>query len=253
MLQLPGGPAFSPFRISKLLERVRQVAAGVTALNARYIHFVELEQDLNPGQQQVLEQLLGGKTSEGPEAGHRFWVVPRIGTISPWSSKATDIAHNCGLANVARIERGVRFDLEAEGTLDEETLEPLLAMLHDRMTDSVLTRAEDAEALFSHAEPSPLLRVDILQGGREAMLAADRELGLALSGDEIDYLLDSFTALGRNPTDVELMMFAQANSEHCRHKIFNASWVIDGKPQDTSLFNMIRASHKASPDGVLSA
>ncbi len=255
MLQLAGAPAFSPFRIRKLLERARQIAAGVTVLDARYIHFVELEQDLTPAELQVLEQLLGGASSTQQDSAHRFWVVPRLGTISPWSSKATDIAHHCGLVNVARIERGICFDLKLEdgAVLDEGVLTSLLALLHDRMTESVLTRAEDAEALFSHAEPAPLTCVDILQGGREALLAADSALGLALSGDEIDYLLDSFTALGRNPTDVELMMFAQANSEHCRHKIFNASWVIDGKPQDTSLFNMIRATYRASPDGVLSA
>ncbi|TCK17420.1 phosphoribosylformylglycinamidine synthase [Thiogranum longum] len=255
MLQLAGAPAFSSFRIRKLLERVQQIAAGVTGLEAHYVHFVEPEQDLTPAEWQVLEQLLGGADPSVRQAAHRFWVVPRIGTISPWSSKATDIAHNCGLLNVSRIERGISFDLglEAGVTLDGDTLESLLAILHDRMTESVLTRAEDAEALFSHAEPAPLSRVDILQGGRDALLAADRSLGLALSGDEIDYLVESFIALGRNPTDVELMMFAQANSEHCRHKIFNASWVIDGKPQDTTLFNMIRATHRASPDGVLSA
>ena len=255
MLQLAGAPAFSSFRIRKLLDRVQQVAAGVTGMSACYVHFVELEQDLTPDELRVLEQLLGATAAGDRALSHSFWVVPRLGTISPWSSKATDIAHNCGLLNVARIERGIRFDLETAAgvTLSGDTLESLQAVLHDRMTESVLPRAEDAEALFSHAEPAPLTRVDVLQGGREALLAADRELGLALSGDEIDYLVDSFTALGRNPTDVELMMFAQANSEHCRHKIFNASWIIDGKPQDTSLFNMIRATHRASPEGVLSA
>ncbi len=255
MLQLAGAPAFSPFRIRKLLERARRAVPGVAGLAAHYVHFVELEQDLSGAERQVLDQLLGTVPDPGGTGAQRFWVVPRLGTISPWSSKATDIAHNCGLLKVARIERGIRFDLElGDGAaLDAEALDALLPLLHDRMTESVLTRAEDAEALFSHAEPAPMATVDVLQGGREALLAADRELGLALSPDEIDYLLDSFTALGRNPTDVELMMFAQANSEHCRHKIFNASWVIDGKPQDTSLFNMIRVTHRANPEGVLSA
>ncbi len=253
MLQLAGAPAFSPFRQRKLLERIQQLAAEVSSLDARYVHFVELEQDLTAAQQQVLEQLLGGESASDHQATHTFWVVPRIGTISPWSSKATDIARNCGLVNVRRIERGMRFDLEGSRALDEAILESLLPLLHDRMTESVLTRAEDAESLFNHANPAPLACVDILQGGRDALLAADNALGLALSDDEIDYLVDCFITLGRNPTDVELMMFAQANSEHCRHKIFNASWVIDGKPQETSLFNMIRATHRASPEGVLSA
>ncbi len=256
MLQLAGAPAFSSFRIRKLLERVRRIAAGVTGLEAHYVHFVEQDQDLTPSELQVLEQLLGGADPCARRAAaHRFWVVPRIGTISPWSSKATDIAHNCGLVNVVRIERGICFDLDLdEGvTPDGDVLESLQTALHDRMTESVLTRVDDAEALFSHAEPAPLARVDVLQGGRDALLVADKALGLALSADEIDYLADSFTSLGRNPTDVELMMFAQANSEHCRHKIFNASWVIDGKPQETSLFDMIRATYRASPGGVLSA
>ncbi len=253
MLQLAGAPAFSPFRQRKLLERIQRLVAEVHSLDARYVHFVELEQELTSAQRQVLEQLLGGVSTSDHEAACSFWVVPRIGTISPWSSKATDIAHNCGLVNVRRIERGIRFDLEVSHALDTATLEALLPLLHDRMTESVLNRAEDAESLFSHANPAPLACVDILQGGRDALLAADKTLGLALSDDEIDYLLDCFITLGRNPTDVELMMFAQANSEHCRHKIFNASWVIDGKPQETSLFNMIRATHRASPEGVLSA
>ncbi len=255
MLQLAGAPAFSPFRIRKLLERIRRFVDGVRGIEARYVHFVELEQDLSNAERKMLEQLLGGGSVAAGSSTHRLWVVPRIGTISPWSSKATDIAHNCGLVKIARIERGICFDVDLdEGVvLEDAAMESLLALLHDRMTESVLTRAEDAEALFSHAEPAPLTCVDILQGGRDALLAADRKLGLALSPDEIDYLVDSFTALGRNPTDVELMMFAQANSEHCRHKIFNASWIIDGKPQDTSLFNMIRATHRANPEGVLSA
>ncbi|VAW76305.1 Phosphoribosylformylglycinamidine synthase, synthetase subunit / Phosphoribosylformylglycinamidine synthase, glutamine amidotransferase subunit [hydrothermal vent metagenome] len=253
MLQYAGAPAFSSFRLRKLLERVQQVVAGITRVDARYVHFVELEQTLDAHQKPLLGQLLGEVSVTSSKATHQFWVVPRLGTISPWSSKATDIAHNCGLANVARIERGICFGLETESVLGDAALEQVMALLHDRMTESVLNHIEDAEVLFSHARPAPLASVDILQGGREALSAADRELGLALSSDEIDYLLDSFTALDRNPTDVELMMFAQANSEHCRHKIFNASWVIDGKPQDTSLFNMIRATHRASPEGVLSA
>jgi len=256
MLQLPGAPAFSNFRIQKLFERIQKNVPAITGLEAHFVYFVEVEEELGGDQSAVLRQLLGcGHESSDEEVQHAFWVVPRIGTISPWSSKATDIAHNCGLSSVRRIERGIRFALTvgSESQLDDADLDRVHALLHDRMTESVLTAAEDAQLIFQQAEPAPFISVDVLQGGRDALLRANGELGLALSEDEIDYLVDSFTGLGRNPTDVELMMFAQANSEHCRHKIFNANWVIDGQEQDTSLFNMIRASHRASPEGVLSA
>ncbi|HHJ12856.1 MAG TPA: phosphoribosylformylglycinamidine synthase [Gammaproteobacteria bacterium] len=256
MLLLAGKSACSAFRLRKLLGRIQALSPQVHGLRARYVHFVALEQRLDETAREILHALLEYDGQEaGSEGSHSFWVVPRIGTISPWSSKATDIAHNCGLAAVGRIERGIRYDLDVVpgATLSGPVLEDILGVLHDRMTESVLSSAGDAEALFRHAEPAPLQTVDVLGGGREALQVADRELGLALSPDEIDYLLESFTALGRNPTDVELMMFAQANSEHCRHKIFNASWVIDGKPQEQTLFGMIRASHQASPEGVLSA
>ena len=255
MLQLPGAPAFSDFRLDKLLQRLQQAVSQVADVAVHYEYFVELEQTLDALAQTVLQQLLGEGVPAGDAPGYRCWVVPRIGTISPWSSKATDIAHNCGLQGVARIERGLRFDITLTGGAqpDSAAVAALQALVHDRMTETVLNSAGDAERLFSHAEPAPLLSVDILQGGRDALAMANRDMGLALSDDEVDYLIESFTALGRNPTDVELMMFAQANSEHCRHKIFNASWVIDGHAQDTTLFNMIRASYKASPDGILSA
>jgi phosphoribosylformylglycinamidine synthase len=255
MLQIPGAPAFSSFRLQKLLERVRHEIRSIVGLNAHFVHFVELEQGLSEAQRAVLGQLLTPYVAPPGEAQHSFWVVPRLGTISPWSSKATDIAHNCGLSSVRRIERGTRFDLlvASGGELGESALERVLDLLHDRMTESVLGSVEDAQLLFRQSEPAPLVVVDVLQGGREALERANRGLGLALSSDEVDYLLESFTGLGRNPTDVELMMFAQANSEHCRHKIFNASWVIDGVERDTTLFNMIRASHRASPEGILSA
>jgi len=255
MLQLPGSPAFSNFRIQKLFERIQKNVPAITGLEAHFVYFVELEEELGGDQSAVLRQLLGCGNEPSEEAQHAFWVVPRIGTISPWSSKATDIAHNCGLSSVRRIERGIRFALTvgSESQLEDAELDNVHALLHDRMTESVLTAAEDAQLIFQQAEPAPFISVDVLQGGRDALLRANGELGLALSEDEIDYLVDSFTGLGRNPTDVELMMFAQANSEHCRHKIFNANWVIDGQEQDTSLFDMIRASHRASPEGVLSA
>lgn len=258
MLQLPGAPAFSTFRIRKLAERIRQVVPQLEGLSARFVHLVDLEAELDPAQGDILNRLLETADSAAaePAAGAlSLWVVPRIGTISPWSSKATDIAHNCGLLSVSRIERGIRFDLMlgAGAELRGQALQAVEDLLHDRMTESILTSIEDAAALFLQADPAPLVTVDILGQGRIALEVANRELGLALSADEIDYLYESFTALGRDPTDVELMMFAQANSEHCRHKIFNANWIIDGREQDTTLFNMIRASYRASPDGVLSA
>jgi phosphoribosylformylglycinamidine synthase len=199
--------------------------------------------------------------SDDPSAEQRhlvseptFLIIPRPGTLSPWSSKATDIAHNCGLQHhVRRIERGIAWYLESAASLNADELAALKPLLHDRMTEAVLAPDDDPAILFAHAEPAPLTLVEVLSRGRPALNTANRELGLALSEDEIDYLLDSFTRLERNPTDVELMMFAQANSEHCRHKIFNADWIIDGVKQDRSLFAMIRNTHECHPDDVLSA
>ena len=257
MLQLTGGPAFSSFRSHKLLQKIQSLVPDVQAFNATFIHFVDLEQSLNDDQTELLNKLLEytGYIPALLNAQHSFWVVPRLGTISPWSTKATDIIHNCGLNRVHRLERGIRFDISLHATdaLNDQAIQKLLPVLHDRMTESVLLNVDDAQLLFVQAEPAPLASVDILGGGRAALVLANSSMGLALSGDEIDYLVENFSALRRNPTDIELMMFAQANSEHCRHKIFNASWIIDGVEQDTSLFNMIRASHRASPDGVLSA
>ena len=255
MLLLPGAPVFSAFRLGKLRERIQRAVSQVEDISAHYVHLVDLEEKLGERELDTLKQLLGEAVTPADAADYQCWVVPRIGTISPWSSKATDIAHNCGLLDVRRIERGIRFDvrLAAGAALDAVAVDRIHDRVHDRMTESVLENATDTGELFAQADPAPLVSVDILQGGRAALVVANRELGLALSDDEIDYLIDSFNALDRNPTDVELMMFAQANSEHCRHKIFNASWIIDGQEQDTTLFNMIRASYKASPDGILSA
>ncbi len=257
MLQLTGGPAFSSFRSHKLLQKIQSLVPDVQAFNATFIHFVDLEQSLNDDQTELLSKLLEytGSIPALLNSQHSFWIVPRLGTISPWSTKATDIIHNCGLNRVHRLERGIRFDISLHATdaLNDQAIQKLLPVLHDRMTESVLLNADDAQLLFVQAEPAPLASVDILGGGRAALELANSSMGLALSADEIDYLIENFSALRRNPTDIELMMFAQANSEHCRHKIFNASWIIDGVEQDTSLFNMIRASHRASPDGVLSA
>ncbi|MBK1734130.1 phosphoribosylformylglycinamidine synthase [Halorhodospira abdelmalekii] len=199
-----------------------------------------------------------GELLGGVSGGTEVWVVPRPGTVTPWSSKATDIAHNCGLTAVARIERGIHYRLlfdcgETEESLARAELEAIYAALYDPLIEIPLREPQQAEALFAARTPAPLRVIDLLGGGRQALLDADRELGLALAADEIDYLVASYQALGRNPHDIELMMFAQANSEHCRHKIFNAEWIIDGEKQPRSLFAMIRHSYESRPDGVLSA
>ncbi|MAM56055.1 MAG: phosphoribosylformylglycinamidine synthase [Salinicola sp.] len=258
MLELQGAPALSAFRHAKLLADLRAVVPEVESLNAHYVHFVDHHDELDTEARQVLERLLGhGQGSEpGRDAsteGYLFLVVPRIGTISPWSSKATDIAHNCGLESVARIERGIAYRVALKSAPAPDSYEALVARLHDRMTETVLFDSSDAAKLFSHHRPTPLATVDVIQGGRPALADANGKLGLALADDEIDYLVEAFRELGRNPTDVELMMFAQANSEHCRHKIFNADWVIDGEPQTHSLFKMIKNTFECSSDKVLSA
>ncbi len=251
VLKLRGAAAFSATRLARLLETARQAVPALTKLAAEHWYFVECDGDLNAAEMARLKDLLGVPAQlpaepAGPSA-QLLLVTPRLGTISPWSSKATDIAHNCGFGQVRRIERGTAF--HAIGG-DRQAL---AARLHDRMTESVLAGVDEAESLFRHVAPQPLSSVDLLAGGRVALVAANADLGLALSDDEIDYLVDNFTKIGRNPTDVELMMFAQANSEHCRHKIFNASWTVDGLEQPLSLFGMIRESHKAHPQGTVVA
>jgi phosphoribosylformylglycinamidine synthase len=256
MLQLTGPPALSAFRIAKLLERLRSLEPAVTELDARFMHFIELAQPLAPHERAILGQLLsyGPRLPEAadPHTGERLLVVPRAGTISPWSSKATDIARVCGLTQVRRIERGIAYRVLAEPALGERRLQRVAPVLFDRMTEEVLLDAAQAARLFEHAPPRPATRIS-LAGGRASLQEADQRLGLALSSDEMEYLLASFARLKRDPTDVELMMFAQANSEHCRHKIFNARWIIDGHPREESLFDMIRFTHAVSPAGVLSA
>ncbi|MBK1619763.1 phosphoribosylformylglycinamidine synthase [Lamprobacter modestohalophilus] len=307
---LRGAPALSDFRLSKLKARLRAAGLPECRLAAEFVHFVDLTRTLEADEEAVLTRLLrygpaaeaalglaaesssaiaqgdlagggqplaedasrsGGESS--PAEGSLLLVVPRPGTISPWSSKATDIAQHCGLNAVRRLERGTAYrlrpismdthldadaDLDANvdvaiDTLDEAALARAAALLHDRMTEIVLRDPTEAECLFAQAEPRPLAQVALLAEGRLALDRANSELGLALSADEIDYLAERFTALGRDPTDVELMMFAQANSEHCRHKIFNADWIIDGEPQPQSLFAMIRNTTACSPDRVRSA
>ena len=252
MLELRGAPALSTFRQTKILNKLQQVLPQVSGVYAEFMHFAELTAELAGNERQVLERILryGPKVDVQEPAGELFLVIPRFGTISPWSSKATDIAHNCGLGSVKRLERGIAYYVEGISAADRAAA---AAVLHDRMVEVVLDNTAAAAGLFSHAEPAPLSTVDILGGGRKALVAADKALGLALAEDEVDYLVTNYQALGRNPTDVELMMFAQANSEHCRHKIFNASWTIDGEEQDKSLFQMIKNTYQCYNDNILSA
>ncbi|MDO6512931.1 MULTISPECIES: phosphoribosylformylglycinamidine synthase [unclassified Neptuniibacter] len=255
MLALRGAPALSAFRHEKLLSGIQSKVPAVTGLYAEFMHFSDQSQALSENQQQVLERILryGPKAEAQDPSGKLFLVVPRPGTISPWSSKATDIAHNCGLTSVKRLERGIAYYVSTSSDLSDTDFDLVKSELFDRMVEAVLPSIDDAASLFIEESPKPLTVVDILSGGRDALVTANAELGLALADDEIDYLVDSFIELKRNPTDVELMMFAQANSEHCRHKIFNASWDIDGEAQDKSLFAMIRNTNELGGENVLSA
>ena len=249
-----GSAALSAFRLDKLRAALQAVAPEVSLLDTRFCYFSAWQGAVQDAA--LLNKVLGLDGTECALAGAQgVLVVPRLGTISPWSTKASDIARHCGLNEVERIERGVVYYLRAAAPLDEAALRRAASVLHDRMTESVWLGevAEAAGLIFQHHAPQPLATVDVLQGGKAALEAANREMGLALSPDEIDYLVDNFGKLQRNPTDVELMMFAQANSEHCRHKIFNADWVIDGEEQPLSLFNMIRNTHKLNPEGTVVA
>ncbi len=255
---ISGSPVYSAFRLQRLQQQLSGLLDDDVTIAAHYLHFVDYVEQISPRELEILQQIL----TYGRESDHYHLddhglliVAPRSGTISPWSTKATDIAHNCGLQCVERIERGVAFNLLINGAeADDAALAVAAGMLHDRMTESTfMTATEALQQMFTHAQPQPYRSVDVLQGGQGALQQANVEWGLALSDDEIDYLLESFVALGRNPNDIELMMFAQANSEHCRHKIFNADWVIDGVTQPRTLFSMIRHTTSQSPDGVLSA
>lgn len=257
MLIVPGAAALSEFRIEKLLTTLRADIPGLQALSAQFVHLADVEGELDRDQQSVLEQLLHYGPNAGaapaPLQGAEFFVVPRPGTISPWSSKASDIAHISGLQTVRRLERGILYRLQSSASLSSSERSLVEAAIHDRMVEVVLDSVAQAAQLFSQQAPKPMQRVDILGGGRQALADANTELGLALAEDEIDYLVDSFKDLQRNPSDVELMMFAQANSEHCRHKIFNASWTIDGEDQEKSLFAMIKNTNELGGENVLSA
>src|SRR6185437_12932267 len=268
-LALRGSAALSPFRAVRLASAIDAALRGqrCVSIDARFWHFVELRAAPSAAGRARLERLLddGRGEADGPwtapgRAGFPAGasvvervVVPRPGTVSPWSSKATDIAHRCGLDSVARIERGIRYAIgfgERAGDALASRLDPLL---HDRMIEAVVGHTDDARVLFARVDARPMRSIGVRFGGRDALVAANRELGLALSADEIDYLVAAFAALGRDPTDVELTMFAQANSEHCRHKIFNAAWRVDGHDERDSLFAMIRATHAAHPQGTLVA
>jgi len=250
IVKLRGARALSDFRLARILPQLQQVSRGVHGVRAEFWHFIELGREPSAEERRLLESLLryGDAPTEGSKADLLLLVVPRLGTISPWSSKATDIAKNCGLGAVHRIERGTAYYLDVQEALPPAKRAALAAPLHDRMTETVLDEFTRADALFGHVPPRPLGRVSI--AGLEE---ANRLLGLALSDDEIDYLRTAYKALGRDPTDAELTMFAQANSEHCRHKIFNADWILDGARMERSLFAMIRHTHAANPQGTVLA
>ncbi|KKW51466.1 phosphoribosylformylglycinamidine synthase [Pantoea ananatis] len=251
---LRGSPALSAFRVNKLLARFQDAHLPVSDIYAEYVHFADVSAPLSEDEKSRLQRLLkyGPSLAEYAPQGRLLLVTPRPGTISPWSSKATDIAHNCDLSQVRRLERGLAFYVQAP-QLTETQWQTLSALLHDRMMETVYSDLHQAEQLFAHHEPQPVKSVDVLGEGRQALVHANTSLGLALADDEIDYLLAAFTKLGRNPNDIELYMFAQANSEHCRHKIFNADWIIDGEKQPKSLFKMIKNTFEQTPDYVLSA
>ena len=249
---LRGASALSLFRIQKLAQKAAALGLPQAEIASEYWYFVSSPAPLDTAQTEKLQALLSAVRVDTPAAGQSlFLITPRIGTISPWSSKATDIAHNCGLDGVERIERGMA--VYVSGSLHDKERAQWASLLHDRMTESVLPDFQSAEQLFAAHEDQSFDTVDVLGGGRAALEAADKNMGLALSSDEMDYLLENYRALNRNPSDVELMMFAQANSEHCRHKIFNANFILNGEKQEKSLFRMIRDTHEASPQGTVVA
>ncbi|APW42786.1 phosphoribosylformylglycinamidine synthase [Rhodoferax saidenbachensis] len=254
-----GSNALSPFRVQQLLPALQAISDKISGVSARFVHLVATETPMEqPLAHQLAALLKYGDPYVGPTHGPSIVVSPRFGTVSPWASKATDIAHNCGFA-VKRIERLVEYratlksGLLVKATLSVEQLRQVADLLHDRMTESAMLDRSQALELFNALQPAPMDHVDVLGGGKNALVKANTQFGLALAADEIDYLVNAFTTLGRNPTDVELMMFAQANSEHCRHKIFNAQFTIDGVAQEKSMFGMIRNTHQLAPQYMLVA
>ena len=251
-----GSPAVSSFRIEKIIESLAQDGIKVSSINTHFVHLVDTKEQLTAQEQSVLKKILsyGPSRAESENQGELFFVIPRVGTISPWASKATDIAHNCGLDKILRIERGIAYYISKDnGTFTEEQKQVVASKIHDRMMENVLFSLEQACALFEKQSPKPFKSVALTTGGMEALKVANVELGLALSEPEMEYLLESFKGIGRDPTDIELYMFAQMNSEHCRHKVFGADWVIDGKKEDKSLFGMIKNTYEQNSDYVLSA
>ena len=255
VLPLRGVTALSDFRVEKLFQKAAALGLPEVKLSSEFWYFVGSEKALDAATVEKLQALLAAQsveqTPKAREGLHLFLVTPRLGTISPWASKATNIAENCGLEGIERIERGMAVWLE--GALTDGQKQQWAALLHDRMTESVLTDIDAAAQLFHHIQSETFSSVDVLGGGIEALVKANTEMGLALSADEIDYLVENYQALNRNPSDVELMMFAQANSEHCRHKIFNADFILNGEKQPKSLFSMIRDTHNAHPEGTVVA
>jgi len=249
MMVLDGQSALSAFRLERLNRELARVQPGTTVRSARYTYFVDSEGDA-AAEQALLAEVLRASTETPRPAS--LWVVPRLGTISPWSTKATDILRGCGLA-VRRVERGVAYEIDNAPAPTAPGARRVAAILHDPMTQSVLATLADADALFRAGDPAPLERIVLGAQAAQTLTNANVRLGLALAEDEIEYLIARYSELGRDPTDVELMMFAQANSEHCRHKVFNASWIIDDKPQDLSLFAMIKNTHALAPQHTLSA
>lgn len=250
ILKFGGVTAISDFRASKLLEQIQEVEPAITEISGEYLHFIDSSEKLSPEHTQILESLLTYDTPyKGDAQGELMLVVPRPGTISPWSSKATSIARNSGLL-VDRIERGVAYYLKATSTFDRKKISSLL---HDRMTETVLDNLEVSDSLFKSSKPKSLRYIDIKAAGISALREADKKMGLALSDEEIDYLYDQYKDIDRNPTDLELMMFGVVNSEHCRHKIFNADWYIDGKKQPKSLFKMIKNTYENHSEDIISA
>ena len=254
MITIEGPPSHSPFRLHQLLIELQNLDPGITSLGARYIHFIDNITTLNEQEIQILNSLLtyGPDWELGPDQGDKVLVIPRLGTTSPWSSKSTDIAHSSGLGNIKQIERGLMFTLVSLSK-DQETRNQCISKLYDRMTQQVLPESEQPDLIFQTEKPVAHAAIPILSEGQAALEKANTNLGLALNNQEIHYLLEQFQNLGRDPTDAELMMFAQANSEHCRHKVFNAEWTIDGNKEESSLFDMIKDTYKSNPNGVLSA
>lgn len=258
---IKGSNALTESRAEKLRQEFARCKVRAGYVAAQYVHLADLSEPLDDRERGILDRILtyGPRCDKGAEdfasEGELFFVIPRIGTISPWASKATDIAHSCGLSKVRRLERGIAYYIGCEGgtPLSEEGREAVRSLIHDRMMESVLDSIEGAGQLFGRQEPRPCKPIPVLKEGLDALRRANTELGLALSGEEMEYLMGVFGGLGRDPNDIELYMFAQMNSEHCRHKIFNASWEIDGRKQERTLFEMVRNTYENNHDYIMSA